>query len=76
MEYLVLKRYNRPDAETLPFLDALAREGRRIAVFSPYRPSVTADVAATVEPFLHNIDARIDEALERPGPVIEIWRLQ
>jgi hypothetical protein len=28
-----------------------------------------------VAPFLHNTDARLDSALERPGPVIEIWRI-
>jgi hypothetical protein len=31
--YVLVKRYNRPDPETLPFLTALAREGRRIAAF-------------------------------------------
>ena len=35
--FVVLKRYNVSDPATLPFLAALAREGRRIAVFSPYR---------------------------------------
>jgi hypothetical protein len=27
------------------------------------------------EPYLHNTDARISAELERPGPLIEIWRL-
>jgi len=26
-------------------------------------------------PFLHNGDARIVPALERPGPIIEIWTI-
>jgi hypothetical protein len=26
-------------------------------------------------PFLHNSDARISGALERPGPVVEIWQI-
>ncbi|HEY7056129.1 MAG TPA: hypothetical protein VH458_06375, partial [Vicinamibacterales bacterium] len=60
------------DPATLPLLTALAREGRRIAVFSPYRDG---SGGAGPEPFLHNTDARIDPLLERPGPVIEIWRL-
>jgi hypothetical protein len=30
---------------------------------------------AAVEPYLHNTDARIREALERPGPIVEIWQL-
>ena len=36
--YVVIKRYNRSDPETLPFLAALAREGRLVATVSPYRP--------------------------------------
>jgi Dolichyl-phosphate-mannose-protein mannosyltransferase len=73
--YVLVKRYNRPDRETLPFLTALAREGRRIAAFSPYRPGVSEAEQARIDPFLHNTDARIDDALERPGPPLEIWQL-
>ena len=69
---IVLKRYNTADPNTLPLLTALAREGRRIAVFTPYRD---APGTARPEPFLHNTDARIDPLLERPGPVVEIWHL-
>ena len=75
VEYVVVKRYNRPDPGTLPFLAALARGGRRIARFSPYRPGVSEVEQARIEPFLHNTDTRIDAALERPGPVVEIWQL-
>jgi hypothetical protein len=71
--FVVLKRYNSPDPATLPFIAALAREGRRIAVFSPYRDLIRSDRQA--EPFLHNTDARIVAALERPGPVVEIWQI-
>jgi hypothetical protein len=74
--YLVVTRYNRPDPVTLPFLTALAREGRRIAVFSPYKPSADEVEQARVDPFLHNTDARITDALERPGPLLEIWQLK
>ena len=70
--FVVLKRYNTADPATLPFLTALAREGRRIAVFTPYRDG-PGD--SRPEPFLHNTDARIDRSLERPGPVVEIWQL-
>jgi hypothetical protein len=73
--FVVLKRYNSPDPATLPFLAALAREGRRIAVFSPYRDAGGADSGRRAEPFLHNTDARIVGALERPGPVVEIWQI-
>ncbi len=75
MAYVVIKRYNKPDPETLPFLTALAREGRRIAAFSPYRPGVSEAERARIDPFLHNTDTRIDDALERPGPPLEIWQL-
>ncbi|HEV3484882.1 MAG TPA: hypothetical protein VG106_05710, partial [Vicinamibacterales bacterium] len=75
VEYVVIKRYNRPDPGTLPFLTALTRGGRRIATFSPYRPGIAEVEQARIEPFLHNTDARIDDALERPGPVVEIWQL-
>jgi hypothetical protein len=87
--YVILTRYNDPEPRTLPFLEALEREGRRIAVFSPYRSDDRGppradvarrggggpDVASRIAPYLHNTDARIDPRLERPGPVIELWRL-
>ena len=28
------------------------------------------------EPFLHNTDRTIDERLERPGPVVELWKVR
>jgi hypothetical protein len=69
--FVVLKRYNDEAPATLPLTAALAREGRRLAVFSPYREGA----ATRPEPFLHNTDARITAALERSGPVVEIWQL-
>ena len=73
--FVVFKRYNRLDREIVPFVESLSRGGRRIAVFSPYRPWVTEPDRARIDPFLHNTDARIDDALERPGPPLEIWQL-
>jgi Dolichyl-phosphate-mannose-protein mannosyltransferase len=73
--FVVVKRYNKPDPATLPFLTALSREARQVAVFSPYRPGTSAAEQARVEPFLHNTDTPIDGALERPGPMLEIWEL-
>lgn len=73
--YVLLKRYNSVDSELTSFLAALARDGRRVAVFSPYRAGVDPGRQARIDPFLHNTDARIDEALERPGPLVEIWQL-
>ncbi len=73
--FVVFKRYNASDPATLPFLTALAREGRRLAVFSPYSDAPEGPDQAQPEPFLHNTDARILGSLERPGPVVEIWQL-
>jgi Dolichyl-phosphate-mannose-protein mannosyltransferase len=73
--YVLIKRYNKPDPETQPFLTVLAREGRRLAAFSPYRPGLDEAEQMRIDPFLHNTDARIDDALERPGPPLEIWQI-
>ena len=73
--FVVLKRYNDGDPATLPFLSALAREGRRLAVFSPYRSTAGPGGGPQAEPFLHNTDVRIVAALERPGPIVEIWQI-
>lgn len=72
VDFVVVKRYNKADRAVQLFHAALAREGRRIAVFSPY---AAADPGPGVEPFLHNTDTPIDDALERPGPPLEIWQL-
>ena len=69
--FVVLKRYNDEAPAMQPLTAALARDGRRLAVFSPYREGA----AARPEPFLHNTDARIAAALERSGPVVEIWQV-
>jgi len=73
--FVVLKRYNDEAPATMPFLAALAREGRRLAVFSPYAGAGRGSGTPQAEPFLHNTDARITAALERPGPIVEIWQL-
>ncbi|HWB15645.1 MAG TPA: glycosyltransferase family 39 protein [Vicinamibacterales bacterium] len=71
--HVVLKRYNVPDPSLVSLRADLAREGRMLASFSPYRPGVGPERQAAVAPFLHNADTRIDDALERPGPIVEIW---
>jgi hypothetical protein len=73
--YVILKRYHRLDPDMMPFVAELSRRGRLLAEFSPYRPGTTGDERARIEPFLHNTDTRIDDALERPGPQLEIWQL-
>jgi len=73
--YVVLKRYNTLDPEMNDLVAELARHGRLIAAFSPYAAGVSEAKRARIEPFLHNTDTRIDDALERPGPPLEIWQL-
>jgi len=73
--WVVLKRYNIPAPEAVPFIEALEAEARQLATFSPYRSGVVPGAPGTPEPFLHNTDARVTAALERPGPVIEVWQL-
>ena len=73
--YVVLKRYNEDSEETKELAAELARHGRLIAAFSPYKSGVPDAERARIAPFLHNTDTRIDDALERPGPPLEIWQL-
>ncbi len=75
IDYVVLKRYNVEDPAVRPLAQALSRGARLVARFSPYRADVAPDVRAAVHPFLHNTALRIDAALERPGPIIEVWRV-
>ena len=75
VEYVVLKQYNDADPSLAAFEAALAREARLIATFSPYSARSGTRGAGVAPPFLHNTDARIDDALERPGPTIEVWRI-
>lgn len=73
--HIVLKRYNDVDPELRPLLAELSRRGRLVAAFTPYRKGLSEAERARIEPFLHNTDTRIDDALERPGPPLEIWQL-
>jgi hypothetical protein len=73
--YVVLTRYNTPNPDTVPFLQALAAEARLVAAFSPFRAGVDAGTVATTQPFLHNSAARTARALERPGPRLELWQV-
>jgi len=75
VQWVVVKRYNVANPSLAALDRVLAREGRLIATFSPYDPAAGADARTTVAPFEHNEDARLDPALLRPGPVVEIWRI-
>ena len=73
--HVIVKRTNAPNPSLSALDQALAREAQRIKIFSPYRAGVTPSEQATTAPYFHNTAARIAPELERPGPVIEIWRL-
>ena len=73
--HVVLKRYNE-SSEFMEFATELSRHGRVIAAFSPYKPGVSEAERLRIAPFLHNTDTRIDDALERPGPPVEVWQLR
>jgi hypothetical protein len=73
---VILKKNNVPNPGLVGLETALAREGRRIASFTPYRPEATAAERAEVAPYLHNTAARIEHALQRPGPGVDIWDIR
>jgi len=76
--YVAVERYN---SAFEPLYEALLKEARLIESFSPDRERPSADgpprVAGSpaVPPFFHNTADRIDPRLERPGPTIDIWRI-
>lgn len=76
VQWVVVKRYNVSNPSLASFNRTLAREGRLMHTFSPYDPAADEAARTTVAPFEHNEDARLDRALVRPGPVVEIWRIQ
>ena len=73
--YVVLTQYNAPHPAFSALETALNRDGHVIATFTPYRADVSAEHRAEVAPFFHNTADRIDPALERPGPMIAIWKI-
>ncbi|HET9369112.1 MAG TPA: glycosyltransferase family 39 protein [Vicinamibacterales bacterium] len=73
VQYVVLK-YNAEESATAALRAALAASGRLLATFAPYREDAGGQPAPA--PFLHNTDARIDAALARPGPPIEVWQIR
>ncbi len=74
VQYVVLKRYNVADPSVTPLASALARGARHVASVSPYRDDDPQTLTAS--PFLHNLDARIDRRLVRPGPIVDIFALE
>jgi hypothetical protein len=75
VDYVILKRFNVEDRTIQRLAASLARDGRLLAQFSPYRDDASPAVRRGVSPFLHNTALRIDPALQRPGPIIQVWRI-
>jgi hypothetical protein len=73
--YVALNRYNTEHSAFGSLNAALQREARLLATFTPYRADVAPNRRAAIAPFFHNTADRIDPALERPGPVVEVWRI-
>jgi hypothetical protein len=74
VNYVVLTRYGTAAPAFQPLEAALQREARRVARLSPYRGDEDP-ATAPVPPFRHNGNTWIHPLLERPGPVVEIWRI-
>lgn len=73
--YVIMKRTN-VENPVFRALDAsLSREGRKIATFDPYRTDASPAERLAAAPFHHNTAARLEPALARPGPIIEIWAI-
>lgn len=75
VEYVVLTRYGTTPPAFQSLEAGLGREARRVAMFSPYRRDLDPAVAP-VPPFRHNGNTWIHPLLERPGPFVEIWRIE
>ncbi|HEX7085698.1 MAG TPA: glycosyltransferase family 39 protein [Vicinamibacterales bacterium] len=75
VEYVVLTRYGAPPVAFESLTAILRRDARQIAAFTPYEAGVDPD-SAPVPPFRHNGNTWIHPALERPGPIVEIWQLE
>lgn len=74
VQYVVLTRYGTPAPAFRPLEAALERDARRVVRLSPYRRDEDPSTAP-VAPFRHNGNTWIHPLLERPGPVVEIWRI-
>ncbi len=66
--YVVLKKSNASNPETVRLEAALAREARRLATFSPYRSDASAEEVARTPPFVHNSSIRIGSRPREAGP--------
>ncbi len=74
--YVAVNRYNNGTSAFGSLDAALQREARLLVTFSPYRAEAGPSQRAAIAPFFHNTADRIDPALERPGPIVEVWRIE
>jgi Dolichyl-phosphate-mannose-protein mannosyltransferase len=72
--YAVLTSYGPTPPPLAPLAAALRREGTRVARFSPYQVGIDP-MQVPAPPFSHNSNTWLDPRLERPGPIVEIWRV-
>jgi len=76
VDYVILKRYNTDNPALAPLESALRQHATLVATVSPYRAGASAEERAATAPFLHNTAARIQPALERPGPIVDVWQIK
>ena len=76
ISYVVLKRSNVANPETAALEAGLKNEADLLATFSPYAAGTDAATQASVSPYFHNTATRIHRALDRPGPIVEVWKLR
>lgn len=76
VDYVVLKRYNTDNPALGPLESALRQHATLVTTVSPYRHDASAEERAATAPFLHNTAARIRPALERPGPIVDVWQIK
>jgi hypothetical protein len=75
IQFVVLKGGNTPNPALTVLEAALAREGRKLAEFQPYRADASPAERLAVVPFHHNTATPIHPALERPGPSVVVWAI-
>ncbi len=76
VDYVVLKRYNTDNPALASLESALRQHATLVATVSPYRAEASPEERAATAPFLHNTAARIQPALERPGPIVDVWQIK
>jgi hypothetical protein len=74
IDYVVTTEYGAPSAGLTPLRRALERDATEVARFSPYRAGVDAS-RAPEPPFRHNTNGWLNPDLERPGPVVTVWKV-